>query len=109
MEKHTKGEWEVVGNKIMAKDHCICQIYSGTDSYTPSKLEAKANAALITAAPKMLEALKECRKELMRLRTEMLKPANERDSFWIAAFLQAPMCGQDLITLSDKLIQEVTK
>lgn len=123
--KHTHGEWEVnYGNKnqnrfienFSSYEHAH-SIHSGlktgekTVGFAVGRTEeeAEANAKLIASAPVLLEALKECRKEFSRLHKEMSKPANERDSFWIEAFFKAPMCGQDLLSLADKLIKKATE
>lgn len=70
---HTQGEWTKSGNRIMSMDHAICDVFSGTDEYTPSAKQATANAALIcdavnntvgkgidpNAVPQALQALKD--------------------------------------------------
>jgi len=57
---------------------------------TSNKLNgSEANEKLIAAAPQLLEAL-------LRVREVMLKPSNERGSFWIQDFLNT--YGQDAIS-----------
>lgn len=55
---HTKGNWKWVGLKLKNDNNKIVHtepFFSTTDSIN----EAKANRALIAAAPELLEALKE--------------------------------------------------
>lgn len=56
MVKHTQGEWKIVdGHRIETEDYGLIANVRGdlTDS------ETKANARLIAAAPKLLQALKD--------------------------------------------------
>lgn len=54
MTKHTKGPWYIENHKIKCAGG-----YSVADIHGAKTSEGLANAALIAAAPKMLEALKE--------------------------------------------------
>jgi len=91
--KHTKGKWmlpsladdKATGNCgfVLCEQHCgaIATVhYSKTrkieDGGDPPLEEAKANAKLITAAPEMLEALKEISKGNGRYDMDKLKHAS---------------------------------
>lgn len=63
-QKHTPGPWEIFGSstlnitgKAMAKGRKVCSINATQD-------EDRANAALIAAAPEMLEALERVFRDL---------------------------------------------
>ena len=63
--KHTKGKWEVKTeygepSSIETKKEVICEFSAGLLEYPLDLDEIKANAKLISKAPEMYEALKEC-------------------------------------------------
>ncbi len=69
--KHTKGEWEVRGNRIFVKDtYRSIAIVEMQDNFDIVKGKAKedfeaiANAKIITSAPDLLETLIEIRSKI---------------------------------------------
>lgn len=64
--KHTQGEWEIKGDKIISKNlkaHRLVTI-AQYESF-PLEGEAEANAKLIASAPELLEALIEARAKVL--------------------------------------------
>ena len=75
--KHTPGPWESEkyglndpSFSIVHDNRCIadltCPRRNGDGANVPRQIEAKANARLISAAPEMLELLRECAECLPR-------------------------------------------
>lgn len=110
--KHTGGEWKVI--PYNGYQQCI-----GTTNYTiahttialeeKDKIQAEANAKLMAAAPDMLKALINAKREFERLKHEMSKPVGERDSFWISVFLKSAIGGQACMNEIDEVIIKATK
>lgn len=58
--KHTSGPWIKNGNRIENEDGAlIAGVFDGTFSYDEDREKLRANGNLITAAPDLLEALRD--------------------------------------------------
>jgi len=67
MSQHTRGKWKSLGNAVISKDEktgiaCLepTPFFWETNTRLPMGREMSANARLISAAPELLEALREC-------------------------------------------------
>ena len=66
MLNYTKGEWTVEDEtNIFCGDRLIATAGGYSDNYTSPRAENKANARLITQAPRMYEALKQIQRWLL--------------------------------------------
>jgi hypothetical protein len=76
MSKFTKGEWIINRNSIIAGNQHIAEVWTkGVGNITEE--ESKANAKLITAAPEMLEMLKDILETVRECETPRLYEIEE--------------------------------
>jgi hypothetical protein len=101
---------------------CIGRLY--IDELTPT-LETNNNAKLIIDAFKvrqtincelsellelnkeMLAMLEKCKNSLNAVKEQMIKPSQERDTFWISSFLHSEIGGAKVMRETEQLIKKV--
>lgn len=78
--KHTKGPWVAKGMSVYTKQgaYYIAEIRRTADrqSFAKPTLETRANAALIAAAPEMLEALIKARAKIVEMANQLGRDPN---------------------------------
>lgn len=88
--KHTPGPWRVRHLTASTEEAGVAHFELRAKAQGDTFAENKANARLIAAAPKLLEALIECRSQLRTLQAEKREPwSNERVNMVSAFCLMA--------------------
>lgn len=112
---HTQNKWKCSLNPLTKnKEYIIETISDGkliarVQSEEVSDEELEGNAKLIALSTDMVQALLNSKREFERLKSEMLKPSGERDSFWISTFIQGGCGGMACLNEINEILNKINK